>query len=42
MNTINLHGTIHNIRHSHTIGNVQYDRAELIVKNSNQAESVIH
>ena len=42
MNTINLHGTMYNIRCSHFIGNTQYDRAELIVKNSNQAESVIH
>ena len=41
MNDVFLRGTIKNIQYSHTTKNVAYDRAHLIVRNSNNDYSII-
>jgi len=41
MNEIILKGMIRNIEYSHTIGNVDYDKAELIVPKDNGEEDVL-
>lgn len=41
MNTITLTGLIRNIQYSHTIGDVDYNRADLLVKRPDGTEDVI-
>lgn len=41
MNEIILKGTIKNIQHSHNIGNVEYDKADLIVKREDGKEDIL-
>ena len=41
MNVINLTGIIRNIRPSHSVGNTQYNRAEIITKRQNGIEDVV-
>lgn len=42
MNQIILDGTIRDIQDSHTIGDVQYQKAHFIVRNSNGKESILN
>lgn len=42
MNNIVLNGIIKDIEHSHTIDDIKFDKANLIVKRSNGAEDVIN
>lgn len=41
-NKIILKGMIRNIRHSHTIGDIEYDKAELLVKRKDGKEDVLN
>lgn len=41
MNEIVLKGIIRNIQYSHSVGNIEYDKAELIVKRADGKEDVI-
>ena len=42
MNEIILSGTIKNIQHSHSIGDVEFDKAQLICTRDNGREDVIN
>ena len=42
MNEIILSGTIKNIQHSHSIGEVEFDKAQLICTRDNGREDVIN
>ena len=41
MNTVLLRGVLKNIEYSHTIGAVEFDKAQLLVPRRNGAEDVI-
>ena len=42
MNEVKLKGIIRNIQYSHNIGDITYDKAELIVNRSNGQEDLIN
>ena len=41
MNEIKLFGTIRNIEHSHSIGDIDYDKANLIVQRENGIDDIV-
>lgn len=42
MNKIYLHGIINNIQRSHTVGDVEYDKATILVQNGNGTDSTLN